>query len=289
MRLLPMLKDRYRVFALTSQAARVPELRAAGAVPVIGNLDHPSTHKRLRALADRVIYLAPPPPEGLLDMRSARLSAVLGQRGAIVPEGSFRPLPAGRRRIVYISTTGVYGDCGGAKMDETRRTNPGTPRALRRTAAERSWRALGRRAPHASVSILRVPGIYARDRLPLARLRQGTPTLVDADDVYTNHIEAGDLARITRLALHRGRPQRIYHASDDSELKMAQYFDAVADACALPRPARVTRAEAPAAIAPQMLSFMGESRRLANRRIKRELRAVLRYPTVESALADWCR
>jgi nucleoside-diphosphate-sugar epimerase len=135
--------------------------------------------------------------------------------------------------------------------------------------------------------ILRIPGIYAADRPgghPRDRLRRGTPVLVPADDVYTNHIHADDLARACVAALLRGRSQRVVHASDDSELRMGDYFDLAADLCGLPRPPRLTRAEAAAQMSPLTLSFMSESRRLHNERLKRELRLRLRYPTVREGL-----
>ena len=105
------------------------------------------------------------------------------------------------------------------------------------------------------------------------------------DDVYTNHIHADDLARACIAALVRGRPQRIVHASDDTELKMGDYFDLAADLAGLPRPRRISRAQARAELPPVLLSFMSESRRLDNERLKRELRLVLRYPTVAEGLA----
>jgi nucleoside-diphosphate-sugar epimerase len=137
----------------------------------------------------------------------------------------------------------------------------------------------------ASVAILRVPGIYARDRLPLRRLEQGTPALLADDDVYTNHIHADDLARIVALALYRSLPGRIYHAVDDTQMKMADYFDTVADAFDMPRPPRVARAQLAHSVTPMLLSFMSESRRMRNDRIKRELGVRLRFAQVGPALA----
>jgi nucleoside-diphosphate-sugar epimerase len=101
------------------------------------------------------------------------------------------------------------------------------------------------------------------------------------EDVYTNHIHADDLARVCVAALLRGAPQRVYHASDDSERLMGDHFDLVADLAGLPRPPRITRAEAAQRMTPVQLSFLGESRRLSNRRMKRELRVRLRHPRVE--------
>ncbi|MEO7494647.1 MAG: NAD-dependent epimerase/dehydratase family protein [Massilia sp.] len=268
MRLLPLLRERYRVFALTSDPARCAPLRAAGAVPIVGDLDHRASLKRLAGLADRVIHLAPPQSDGVLDRRTRNLTAIL-------PDGA---------RLVYVSTSGVYGDCGGALIDETRTVAPRNARARRRVDAERVLRDWARGA-HASLAIVRVPGIYARARLPLRRLQEGTPALREADDVFTNHIHADDLAAILALALARGRPGRVYHAVDDTEMKMAAYFDTVADAFGLARPPRLPREALAAAVSPMLLSFMSESRRLCNTRIKQELGVRLRHPQLAPAVA----
>jgi nucleoside-diphosphate-sugar epimerase len=193
-----------------------------------------------------------------------------------------RTLP---QALVYASTTGVYGDCAGAWVAESRPVAPATPRAQRRVNAERAMRLLGRAGVR--VSILRVPGIYAADcegGTPRARLLRGTPVLQAHDDVYTNHIHADDLARACVAALWRGRPQRTYHASDRSGLKMGDYFDLAADLYGLPRPPRVSRDAARAQLPVSLLSFMGESRRLLTERLARELRVRLRYPTVAEGL-----
>ncbi|MES2152443.1 MAG: NAD-dependent epimerase/dehydratase family protein [Pseudomonadota bacterium] len=268
MRVLPLLRARFRIFAVTSDPQRCAALRAAGAVPLVANLDQPATLRRLDGLAQHVLHLAPPQSEGLQDRRTRHLAAIL---------------PAGGR-LVYVSTSGVYGDCGGALIDETRPLAPHNGRAWRRVDAERVLRAWARRAG-ARLAILRVPGIYAADRLPLKRLEQGTPALLEADDVYTNHIHADDLARIIALALFRGLPGRVYHAVDDSQMKMAEYFDCVADAFGLVRPPRLARAELAAQVSPMLLSFMSESRRMDNHRMHAELGVRLRHPQVGPALA----
>jgi nucleoside-diphosphate-sugar epimerase len=102
--------------------------------------------------------------------------------------------------------------------------------------------------------------------------------------VYTNHVHADDLAHIVALALFRGLPGRVYHAADDTRMKMGDYFDAVADACQLPRPPRLPRAQLQQVVSPAALSFMAESRKLNNMRIQRELGVRLRYRTVQEAL-----
>ena len=215
----------------------------------------------------------PPPLQGEHDPRTRALLQALARGGRV-------------RRLVYASTTGVYGDTGGARFDESRGVAPASARARRRVDAERAVRWFGRRTG-AVVSILRIPGIYAGDREgghPREWLQRGTPVLAEADDVYTNHIHADDLARACIAALVRGAPQRVVHASDDTELKMGAYFDLAADLCGLPRPPRITRAEAQERLSPMLMSFMSESRRLDNRRLKRELRLALRYPTVREGL-----
>jgi nucleoside-diphosphate-sugar epimerase len=268
MRLLPLVRDRFRVFAVTSQASRQAELRDAGAIPIVADLDHPASLARLARMATAIVHLAPPQPSGTQDRRTRNLTAILPDHA----------------RLVYVSTTGVYGNCDGAQFDETRPVNPQNPRAQRRVDGEQVLRRWARRSS-GRLSILRVPGIYAENRLPVERLRKGTPALSLDDDVYTNHIHADDLARIIALALFRGLPCRIYHAVDDSDIKMGEYFDAVADALRLPRPPRLPREELKKAVSPMLLSFMSESRRLANERIKSELGMQLRYPQVRDALA----
>jgi nucleoside-diphosphate-sugar epimerase len=262
-----------RVLALTSTPTRCAELRARGIVPLLGNLDQPATLRRLAGLADRVLHLAPPPSEGRDDPRTRALLRALRRR---TPPIAF----------AYGSTSGVYGDCGGDWVRETRPLRAATSRAQRRVAAERHARFFGRSAGVRS-SILRIPGIYAPDRAggtPRERLQRGTPVLRAEDDVYTNHIHADDLARACVAALWRGAPQRVYHVNDDTQLKMGDYFDLAARLYGLAAPARISRAEAQAQLPPMQLSFMSESRRLDNTRMKRELRVRLRFPGVDEGL-----
>ncbi|KPF50790.1 NAD-dependent dehydratase [beta proteobacterium AAP121] len=273
LRVLPLVQPGWRVLALTSSPARAPELRALGAIPLIGNLDEPATLGRLGGLADAVLHLAPPPLQGRRDPRTRALLQALARGGRV-------------QRLLYGSTSGVYGDAGGAFFDETRPVAPGTDRAQRRVDAEAQLRWFGRRTG-ARVTVLRIPGIYASNREgghPRERLQRGTAVLAREDDVYTNHIHADDLARACVAALYRGRPQRVLHASDDTQLTMGDYFDLAADLCSLPRPPRITRAVAAQTLSPMLMSFMSESRRLDNRRLKNELRLRLRYPTVEDGL-----
>lgn len=277
LRAIPVLSKRYRVFALIRDPAKRKVLQALGVRPLLGDLDDRASLARLTGLADAVLYLAPPPDAGVHDTRMRTLLSALS-RG----RGRMRSLP---KRMVYISTSGVYGDCGGAWVGETHPLNSASPRSKRRVDAEMQIRSWAKRN-QVNASILRVPGIYAADRLPLRRLQQGIPGIIDSEDSYTNHIHADDLARISVAALLRGKSCRVYHASDDSQLKMGEYFDSVADAFGLPRVPRVSRAEAQHVLSEMMLSFMNESRRMTNRRMKRELKVKLNYPTVGDLLAS---
>lgn len=270
-RALPWLVKHYRVYAALRSDARHRELRAMGVTPLRADLDKPHTLKRLAGIGNLILHFAPPQETGRQDKRTRALLAALST-GKILP-----------RRLVYISTSGVYGDCRGAWVSEERTLHPQTPRALRRADAEARLRRFGR-ARRVAVSILRAPGIYAGDRLPLARLERGLPLLQEAEDIYTNHIHADDLASMARCALARGRPGRIYNAADESALKMGEYFDLIADRLGLPRAPRLPRDEIVQRLTPAMLSFMGESRRLTNARIKRELGVRLEYPDVATAL-----
>ena len=276
LRVFKQLPAHIRVLALTSSPARAPELQELGIQPLLGNLDHVSSLRRLSGIADRVLHLAPPPAENKdewwRDPRTAHLMQALRRRS----------LPV---KIVYGSTTGVYGDCHGNWVSESRATHAHTPRAHRRVDAEQQILTFAR--SNLSASILRIPGIYANDResgTPRARLIKGTPVLDAKDDVYTNHIHADDLARACIAALWRGKPQRIYNVADDTELKMGDYMSQAADLYRLPRPPRISRDAAQGELPLMLLSFMSESRRISNERMKRELRVVLRYPNVMDGL-----
>lgn len=269
--------QRVRLLALTSSPERVRLLRACGITPLVGDLDHAATLRRLSGLAQRVLHLAPPPGDA---------------RGVVNHDPRTRDLLRALRlrtppqALVYASTTGVYGDCLGQRVSETRPVQPHTARARRRVDAEQWVRLLGRSGVRSS--ILRVPGIYAQDReggTPRERLLKGTPVLQPQDDVYTNHIHANDLARACVLDLWRGRAQRVLHVSDDTDMKMGDYFDLAADLMGLPRPPRIPRASASEVLPLMLLSFMNESRRLDNTRMKRELRLQLQVPHVRQGLS----
>lgn len=217
----------------------------------------------------QVFHLAPPPARGVEDLHTRRLVAAFAH--------------APPSRLVYISTTGVYGDCDGAWVDETWPARPMADRARRRWDAEQTLRAWGRDSGAALV-ILRVAGIYGPDRLPLERIRQGLPLVRETEAPYSNRIHVDDLVAACAAAMERGADGAVYNVCDGAPTTMTDYFFRVADAVGLPRPPVISLAEAGEALSPGMLSYMSESRRLSNRRMIEELGVRLSYPTLDAGL-----
>lgn len=281
-RVIASLGKHQGVTALTSTPASRGALRRLGASPLLADLDKPGSLARLPRDWDALLHCAPPPAHGARDTRTRNILRVLARsaktghkRASLACVPPPKRVKRVKRVVVYLSTSGVYGDCGGGRITESQPLRPRNARAVRRVDAER---ALARQAHQGlfRLIVLRVPGIYSQTRLPLERLRAGTPALAPEHDVYTSHIHAADLAAIALAALRRLRRRvhprvRIYHASDDSEMKMGDYFDLVADAFGMARPPRLTRDEIASRVSPALLSFMRESRRLDNTRLKREL------------------
>lgn len=278
LRAVPLLQKTYRILGLFRNKDKTGPFRSYGVIPIYGDLDYPASLKKIAGIAQIILHLAPPPNQGKRDARTTHLLSAL----SIQTKGNRRILP---QRLIYISTSGVYGDCQGEMIDETRPLNPRNERAIRRANAEMQIRKWCIRN-HCAASILRVPGIYAENRLPTKRIREGFPAFLPAEDGYTNHIHANDLALIICDAIRYGKPGRIYNVTDDTQMKMGDYFDLVADHFNLPRPPRIPRNQATDRISPGMLSFMNESRRISNARMKKELQTVLNYPSVFEGIRD---
>ena len=273
MRVAGLLKASSRLLALTSSSQRVETLQRSGMTPLLGNLDQAQTLRRLAGVATHVVHMAPPPLEGMTDPRTRAL--VLALR--------LRSLPS---VLVYGSTTGVYGDCAGEWIDETRRLQPQSARAQRRVNAQDWVNFLGK-SGYPRTQVLRIPGIYALDReggTPRERLLRGTPVLQAQEDVYTNHIHADDLARATVLAMWRGKHLRAINVCDDTNMKMGDYMDSVAKMWNLQPPHRISRTQAQEQLSPMVMSFLNESRRIRSVRLTQELGLRLLFPTVMDGL-----
>jgi nucleoside-diphosphate-sugar epimerase len=258
------------VRALAHRDTSAAELAALGIEPVRADLDDPDSLAALDLRGWRVYYFAPPPAHGVRDPRVRRAVAALA---AAAPQ-----------RVVYVSTTGVYGDCGGAWVTEDRAANPGADRARRRLDAESAWQEFGARTG-TPVIVLRVPAIYGPGRLPLERLRQGLPLLRPVESPWSNRIHVDDLAAACTAAMVRGRAGAVYNVADGNPTTMTDFFNRVADVMGLPRPPCISGAEAQAALDAGMLSYLSESKRIDNTRMRRELGVTLKYPTLDSGLA----
>jgi len=215
-----------------------------------------------------IFWFMPPPAMG---DRDSRLRFFLQQ------------VQAAPRRIVLISTTGVYGDCGGRWIDETAPVQPQTARARRRVDAECALQAWGEQFEREWL-ILRVPGIYAADRLPIARLQRGEPVICAAQAPWTNRIHADDLARIAQRAMHVQLSGCMYNACDSQSSTMTDYFNQVADYVGLARPPQISLEEAQQVLSAGMLTYLQESRRISNERLLQDLEIALRYPSLVAAL-----
>jgi nucleoside-diphosphate-sugar epimerase len=279
-RALPWLTHRFKVYATARNSEAAAKLRGVGVIPVICDLDQPNSLRRLSGLARWMVYSAPPAPNGEEDIRCKRFIAKMERYTGVDKSAILTP-----RHLAYISTSGVYGDCKGEWVDETRPLRAQSARAVRRVAAESSLKAWAR-SQKIKLAILRAPGIYAADRLPTERIMQATPALIHAEDSWSNHIHADDLAHAVGLALFRGKPLRAINVADDQPHKMGDYFDLVADSIGQPHPPRIKRSEAPAVLSTSLMSFLNESRRLNNYRLKQDLRLQLKWPNVGHFLAN---
>lgn len=270
---LRFLTEGCPVAALARTPLRAETLKADGITPYLGDLDEEAPPLTLPGGIETLYYLAPPPASGPGDPRMAHCLAALQN----VP-----------KRLIYISTSGVYGDCAGAWIDETAPLNPKTDRARRRVQAELLVEDYALRTG-CEVLVLRVPGIYGDGRLPEARIRQGLPVIEPAEAPFSNRIHADDLAQACFKARTSGIPGDAYNISDGHPSTMTDYFWQVADHLELPRPPAVPLAEARKVLSPSMWSFMEESKRLDNRKMCEELGVVLRYPTLQDGLRATAR
>lgn len=268
-RLAAALSPRAKVNGLVRTPQTARQLESQGMDPLILDLDQPAP-KPVNSWR-QIYYFAPPPQQGGKDTRMTQFLRMLGSE-------------ARNLRLVYLGTTGVYGDCDGAWVDENQVVNPKAERALRRWDAEqqlRQWRS----ETGNQVIFLRVAGIYGPARLPLTRLRQRKPMIAAANAPWTNRIHVDDLVQICIASMERGMDGEIYNVSDGQPGNMADYFNQVADATGLPRPPLISPDEASGKLSAGLRSYLAESRRIDNSKVLRELGIELKYPTLAQGLA----
>jgi nucleoside-diphosphate-sugar epimerase len=258
------------VMGVVRTEGRAKELIGLGIESYRGDLDLPTTLRKLPAKDVCLYYSAPPPSSGVTDPRMEGLVSVL--------DAAHRP-----QRVVLISTTGVYGDCGGAWIDEGRPPDPLTDRARRRLHGENTLLRWGRDF-HVPVVILRVAGIYGPGRLPVRRLRERRPVLSEEESPFSNRIQVDDLARVCLAAARKGHAGAVYNVTDGHPTTMTDYIYRVADLLGIPRPPTISLEEARVQLSPGMLSYLAESKRLDNRRMREELGVEPLYPDLTSGL-----
>lgn len=215
-------------------------------------------------------YFAPPPAKGVKDTRMANFLKSLDKNA--------RPA-----QLIYISTSGIYGNQQGQLINEQTPANPQVDRAKRRYHAEQQLKQWSKHTSIA-ITILRVGGIYGPGRLPLQRLKDHIPMLHENLAPQTNRIHADDLAQVCVAAAAKGAAGEIYNVSDGTNSNMTEYFNTIADFCGLTRPPLVNWQEAEKTISKGMLSYLKESRRMDNSKMINELKIQLIYPTLKDGL-----
>ncbi len=264
-------EENYVVTGLARSPGSCKIMKSDNVEPVIADLDDQDSLSGLSLADALVFYFAPPPPTGLSDPRMANFLAIVDGKN----------LP---RKIVYISTSGVYGDQAGRLITEKTPPQPGTDRAFRRLNAENQLREFRDQHP-VEVVILRVGGIYGPGRLPEQRIRDAIPVLHEELAPKTNRIHADDLARICVAAEKYGRDGEVYNVSDGCDSNMTEYFFQVASHLGLEPPPTVDWDVANSILSKGMLSYLRESRRMDNKKMLTELRITLKYPDLNSGLA----
>lgn len=271
-RLYARLADRYDVTALVRTAHSAAELAGAGIRAVTLDLDRirPGASIPERLEQESIVYFVPPPAFGESDLRLDRFLQL-----ATVPPRSF----------VYVSTTGVYGDTGGAPVDESAQLNPRTERARRRVTAEEMTRVWCTERRVRRV-VLRVPGIYGPGRLPLARLRKGEAIVRAEEAGISNRIHVDDLVSACLAAVTNEQARGVYNVSDGHAISSTTFSLKVAELAGLPRPPQVSMEEAQLTFSPERLSFLNESRHVLNDRMLNDLGVELKYEDYEQGIRD---
>jgi len=259
-----------QVLATAKSEESAADLQDKGFKTIIGNFDYQEDAPEVLVHGKQVYYFMAPQGGGKSDYRMLNFCRKLSPQN--------RPA-----KVVYISTSGVYGDCGGALVTEETPINPQTTRALRRASAESQLQQQADKLGFELV-ILRVTGIYGPGRLPVSRIMQGHPVLIPEDASYTNRIHAFDLVQVCLAAMEKGEDGDIFNVCDGQQSSMTDYFLAVADLYELPRPKQISMAEAEKEMNPLMLSYQKESRRMSNKKMLERLGIELQYPTLEAGL-----
>jgi nucleoside-diphosphate-sugar epimerase len=265
-----LIKQGYQVQATIhfEEGTVVPQ--SAGIRTIVANFDYQEDVPDFILHGQNVFYFMPPQGGGSSDYRMLNFCRKLSTDNC----------PS---RLVYISTSGVYGDCGEELVTEETPVNPQTTRAKRRVSAENQLREQAEKLGFELI-ILRVTGIYGPGRLPISQLKKGHEVLRPEDAPRTNRFHSVDQVRICLAAMEMGEPGDIFNVCDGEESSMSHYFQSVAKLYDLPQPKQLSWAEAERVMNPLTFSFLKETRRMSNRKMLEKLEIELLYPTLEAGL-----
>jgi nucleoside-diphosphate-sugar epimerase len=262
------LQQTPRVQGFATRDVSLRQIESMGGLATSLNLDQPM--ERSIDLDGRLVYYSvPPAPSGARDPRLERL---------------LEHTTGAPQRVVYLSTTGVYGDCHGLHVDEETFPHPQTERAVRRLAAEDTLRTWAD-ARHVSWTILRVPGIYGPGRMPLERLRRREPAIEPEEATPGNRIHVDDLVSVSVAAgIAPQAHRRVYNVTDGSDDSLTDFLQRVARIAELPPPPLISRSDARRTFSATSWSFLGESRRVGNARMLTELGITLQYDDLDAGI-----
>lgn len=270
-RLALQLGKEYNLYGLVRTTASLKSLRSAHVEPIMLDLDKLGKQD-LSPVWFRnctLFYFAPPRADGESDVRLHRFLNLL----ETIPD-----------TMVYISTTGIYGNTHGAVVDESSPVNPQTQRAMRRVSAEHITRIWCTENKVRRV-VLRVPAIYGPGRLPLDRLRKQEPVIRADESPIINRVHVDDLVQACLAAALNPQARGIYNVSDGNACSMTEFLRLVAELANLPMPAEIPLDEAQLSYSPEFLSYLDESRRVDNTRMRKELGVQLRYADVRQGIS----
>lgn len=269
-RLVARLRSRFDITAIVRTPGSLASLEKDGISTMLLDLDRVRTTIRLPERLDQevIFYLVPPPSAGESDLRLDRFLQL-----ATVPPRTF----------VYLSTTGVYGDANGERVDESTPIKPQTDRARRRVSAEEMTRVWCNER-HVRRVVLRVPGIYGPDRLPVERLRRREPMVSKEDAGISNRIHVDDLVEACIRCVTNPEARGIYNVTDGNSCSSTEFAEKVAALTGLPPPPQVSMEEAQLTFSPERLSFVNESRRVSNERMLKHLGVRLRFSDIEEGI-----
>ncbi|TWT15092.1 SDR family oxidoreductase [Reyranella sp. CPCC 100927] len=283
--------SRLFIFGFGDTAAQLAHEARKSRYTVIGTV---RTVDKLRALRDAGHEIVRFASDGPLDAPAQALAGITHLLCSIPPDAEGDPAAlahaddvarhaSGLRWIGYLSTTGVYGDHGGAWIDETTPVAPISDRARRRVAAEQQWQALGERL-RVPTFIFRLPGIYGPGRSALDQVRAGTARRIARPGQVFSRIHIEDIATTVLASMRQPDASAIYNVADDEPSAQADVVAFAYTLLGLLPPPPVDYADIEASLPPMARSFYAESRRMKNDRIKRDLGVTLAYPTYREGL-----